>query len=108
MTDVVFPARRRTSGLVALLLVSGLARAEEAPKPEDAPTPAPAVALGLAKNLTLDLHGYYRLYKIVTDGSTEDYEVGLVANPANLETAADAADEEMRCMVADARSEFGP
>lgn len=40
-------------------------------------------------------------------GADPDYSCGLVGDPENIETAADAADEEMRCMLADARAEFG-
>lgn len=40
-------------------------------------------------------------------GPYADYWVGDVFNPENLESAADAADEEMAYLVADARAEFG-
>ena len=35
------------------------------------------------------------------------YEVGHVSDPANIETAADAADEESRVLMAQMRREFG-
>lgn len=65
-----------------------------------------------------DSYGYHYLYRIVgpepadwddCDGLVpwEDYEVGAVANADNIETAAIAADEEMACLMADARAEFG-
>lgn len=64
-----------------------------------------------------DRHGHY-LYRIVGDMPADwddcdglvpwgDYEVGAVANAENIEAAAIAADEEMECMIADARAEFG-
>lgn len=40
-------------------------------------------------------------------GTDPDYHVGCVMDPANIETAADAADEEMRCLMAEAAAEFG-
>ncbi|HUW00862.1 MAG TPA: hypothetical protein VMW08_00790 [Acidimicrobiales bacterium] len=55
--------------------------------------------------------GYHSLYRIVapdpTDPEAVDFSVGLVADPANFGTAIDAADEEMACLIADARAEFG-
>jgi hypothetical protein len=50
-----------------------------------------------------DTHGHYTLWRI----ASPDYPVGSVMDPANLEDAADAADEEMRCLLADASAEFG-
>ncbi len=62
----------------------------------------------------------YSLYRIVPEttddwddemtrlvGPYADYWVGDVFNPENIESAADAADEEMSYLVADAREEFG-
>jgi len=40
-------------------------------------------------------------------GTNPDYPVGSVMDAANIESAADAADEEMACLLADARAEFG-
>lgn len=74
-----------------------------------------------------DTLGYYNLYRVATPeaaakfaadiaadpelgrliGTDPDYHVGCVSNPANIETAADEADEEMRCLMADAAAEFG-
>jgi hypothetical protein len=39
-------------------------------------------------------------------GKTE-YFAGFVSNPENFETAIDAAEEEMRCLLEQARREFG-
>jgi|JI9StandDraft_1071089.scaffolds.fasta_scaffold344896_3 hypothetical protein len=65
-------------------------------------------------------YGFYGLYRIVPEttddwddemvrlvGPYADYWVGDVSNPENIETAADAADEEMSYLIADAREEFG-
>jgi hypothetical protein len=58
-----------------------------------------------------DDHGYHYLWRIVTpdadDPELVDFEVGAVGDPDNFETAIDAAEEEMRCLIADARAEFG-
>jgi predicted transcriptional regulator YdeE len=64
--------------------------------------------------------GYHHLYVIVADTTEEwdeemerllgpygDYEVGIVANPENIEEAAEAVDEEMAHLMAEARVEFG-
>lgn len=66
-----------------------------------------------------DATGIYGLYRIVPEttddwddemtrlvGPYADYWVGDVFNPENIESAADAADEEMAYLIADARKEF--
>lgn len=58
-----------------------------------------------------DDYGYHTLYRIVTPDpeypELVDYSVGAVSDPENFETAIDEADEEMRCLMAEARAEFG-
>lgn len=55
--------------------------------------------------------GYHTLYRIVapdpSDPEIVDFSVGLVSNAENFETAIDAAEEESRVLIAQAREEFG-
>jgi hypothetical protein len=51
-----------------------------------------------------DSYGYYTLWRIA---GRNTYEAGAVADPDNIEYAADVADEEMASLLADARAEFG-
>jgi hypothetical protein len=44
-----------------------------------------------------------RLYRLGKHG----YEAGHIMDPENIECAVDAAEEEMRVMMAEARAEFG-
>lgn len=74
-----------------------------------------------------DEYGYHGLYRIASPeaaarfaaeikadpelaaliGTNPDILVGCVSDPANIESAADAADEETACLLAAAREEFG-
>lgn len=49
-------------------------------------------------------HGYYRL---MYGKGEHEFLAGLVADARNFETAVDEAEEEMRCLIAQARAEFG-
>jgi len=51
----------------------------------------------------------HTVFRIVNSGAGDlvDFEVGQVMDVENFETACDAADEEARVMIAEARAEFG-
>ena len=51
----------------------------------------------------------YRLYANTElwAGNTNAYFCGYVSDPENLDYAIDAHEEEMACMMADLRAEFG-
>lgn len=53
-------------------------------------------------NTTYELRGH----EIHTTGK-HGYYAGSVMDPENFETAVDNAEEDMRCLMADARAEFG-
>ena len=54
--------------------------------------------------------GKYVLYantELWTTGK-HAFMCGYVMDPENMDTAIDTHEEEMRCLIADAREEFGP
>lgn len=59
--------------------------------------------------------GKYAAYQLPDGGlvlclltpDEEPYEVGGIMDLDNFETAVDAAEEELRCLMADAAAEFG-